>query len=82
MAEISIIYKIYLEDPSKVEEVKEEINEKFKPRDITIEDIGFGVKLIKALFILDEDEGISKFEEKLKGIKGISNIETESVTRL
>ncbi len=73
--------KIYPEDGADVEAVKEKIAEKAK--EVKVEDIGFGIKVIKALFVIpDAEGGTDKLEEEVKAIEGVSNVEVESASRL
>ncbi len=83
MADVAVNVKIYLENPEKADEVLNKIKEKTNLKDSKIEDVGFGIKIIRGLFIIPDSEGgTDKLEEQLKSIEGISNIEVESATRL
>jgi translation elongation factor EF-1beta len=60
-----------------------EIKEKMKPQDMRAEEIGFGIKLIKAAFRFnDEQTGSSKIEEAVKNIEGVGEVEVEEETLL
>jgi translation elongation factor EF-1beta len=78
MGKVSILAKIYPEDFNEIEKIKDEISSKFNVKDYRVEDIGFGIKVLKIL-ILSDDAGIN-FEEELKKIKGVSEVEIESIT--
>ena len=83
MADVAVNMKIYLENPEKAEEIVEKIKVSMPLKDSKIEDVGFGIKLIKALFVIPDGEGgTDKLEEQLNAIEGISNVEVESATRL
>ena len=50
------------------------------PNDIKTENLAFGIKVIKALFIIPDSKGSSEIEEKLRNIEEIGEVETESLT--
>ena len=50
------------------------------PNDIKTENLAFGIKIIKALFIIPDNKGSSEIEEKLRNIEEIGEVETESLT--
>ncbi len=73
MGNVAITFKIMVE-PGKEEEVKNEIS-KIGAKDIRIEDIGFGIKVIKALFVSKDEEGTStRIEEQIRNIKGVNEV--------
>jgi translation elongation factor EF-1beta len=78
MGKVSVLAKIFPEDFEEIERIKSEISSKFSIKDHRIEDIGFGIKVLKVL-ILTDDTG-ANFEEELKKIKGVSEVEIESIT--
>ena len=86
MGKVFLIYKIFLEEPGIEKRVEEEIKKKVsligKVKETRIEPIAFGVNLIKAgILIPDKQEGlVEKIETALKGIKGITEVETEGMT--
>lgn len=60
--------------------IENEISKRLKPNDIKIQDLAFGIKVIKALFIVPDSSGISKLEEDIRKIEGVGEVETESLT--
>lgn len=81
MAEVIVRTKIYVENPEEIGKIEEEIKKSFKVGESKIEELGFGIKILKVVFMIDEKEGIDKSEEKLKGINGVKQVEIESVDR-
>lgn len=79
MGNVSVTLKVFPEDPGKVEELKESIVKAVSPRGIGVEDIGFGVKLIKVMVVVPDTDG-GKVEEKIKALPGISEVQVEEVT--
>lgn len=70
--------KIYSHDPSKFESIKAEIAKIGRLADSRIEDVGFGVKALKVLFIVPDNLG-GDMEEKLNSIEGVSQAQIEEV---
>lgn len=81
MGDAIIRAKIYLEDPNGMDAVKEEIGKLVKLQGTSIEELGFGIKILKIIFIDDEKNGTEEVEGKLSGIPGVSQVEIESVDR-
>ncbi|MGC8587299.1 MAG: hypothetical protein ACP5K9_03385 [Candidatus Micrarchaeia archaeon] len=75
MSDVGVLFKVYPEN-GKEEEISKRIAE-LKPSGIQLEDVAFGIKVIKVLFIHDDKEGSSIFEEKLKQIPGVREVEVE-----
>jgi translation elongation factor EF-1beta len=76
MGKASVLFKVYPENGEE-ESVSKEIAEELKPTGMQLEDIAFGIRIIKVLFIHDDSEGSSVFEEKLKKLKGVKEVEVE-----
>jgi translation elongation factor EF-1beta len=77
MAKVGALFKIFT-DEGKLDEVTDEIKKELKPQDIRSEELAFGIKVIKALFVFEDSEvGSSSIEEKLKKVKGVSEVEVE-----
>ncbi|MEM3431294.1 MAG: elongation factor 1-beta [Candidatus Micrarchaeia archaeon] len=79
MGNVMVTAKIYSEDPSKFESIKAEIAKIGRLADSRIEDIGFGVKALKVLFIVPDNLG-GDMEEKLNSIEGVSQAQIEEVS--
>ncbi len=62
-----------------IEKIKNEILKRIEVKDVKVEPIAFGLKAIKILLIVP-DKGVSKIEEEIKNIDGVSEVEVESVT--
>ncbi|MCL4381780.1 hypothetical protein M1614_02270 [Candidatus Marsarchaeota archaeon] len=81
MSEVSIIFKVYPAE-GNIEELIQEIN-KLKPKDIKTEEIGFGIKIAKVMFVFDDTKtSSSKIEEMLKNSKGVGEVEVEEESLL
>ncbi len=74
MGNVAVLFRVYPEE-GKAEEVKKEIIDTMKPQSIALEDVAFGIKVIKVLFIHDDSKGSSEFEEGLKNLKGVNEVE-------
>ena len=75
--------KVYVEDPALLPAVKEGIGKLAKVNKFWEEDIGFGIKVLKAdLLLADSDGGMEKLEAAIMGLEGVSQVEVETVTRV
>ncbi|MEM0094699.1 MAG: hypothetical protein QXF41_02400 [Candidatus Micrarchaeaceae archaeon] len=81
MAKVGIIFKVYPE-AGKEEELSKLISERMKPQGIQISDVAFGIKIIKVLFVREDEEGSSKLEEELKKLPNVSEVEVEEESLL
>ncbi|MFP3215356.1 MAG: elongation factor 1-beta [Candidatus Micrarchaeota archaeon] len=81
MSKVGVVFKVYPENGEE-EKVSKRIAEALKPNSIQLEDIAFGIKVIKVLFIHEDTEGSSVFEEKLKNIEGVKEVEVEEESLL
>jgi len=81
MAKVAVEVKIYPADGVDAEALAKRIGEKAK--EVKVEDIGFGIKLVRALFVIpDAEGGTDKLEEEIKAVEGVSNVEVVSASRL
>lgn len=81
MGDVATIFKIYTET-GKETEVRDSIIKTLKPKSIQLEDVAFGIKVIKVMFVHTDEEGSTAIEEKLKGIKNVTEVEVSDQTLL
>ncbi len=74
--------KVYVDDPSSLEAVKNSIGQIAKVQKFWEEDVGFGIKVLKATLLLSDDEGMDVVESKIKETEHVSELEIESVGRV
>ncbi len=80
MSTVAVLFKIYADEDS-LDVAMDEIKETMNPKDMRTEEIGFGIKVIKALFTFDNEKtNSSEIEDRLKQIKYINEIEVEQET--
>ncbi|MFH2105764.1 MAG: hypothetical protein ABII22_00755 [Candidatus Micrarchaeota archaeon] len=80
---VSLTLKIYLEDYSKMDHVKKNISEKYKVSKFWEEDIGFGIKALKASLLLNDGKGgADAVEEYLMSLEGVSQVQVEDMSRI
>ena len=81
MGEVAVLFRVYAQE-GREEEVRKAITETLKPKGSQLEDVAFGIKTIKVLFVHDDSKGSSDIEEQLKKIPGVSEVEIveESLT--
>jgi elongation factor 1-beta len=81
MGEVIVLYRILPESPEVYEEMKKAI-EGLSPDKVEEEDIAFGLKALRITKVIPEaDNAEETFEEKLRGIKGVKDVEMITATR-
>lgn len=76
MGEVAVLFKIYIESGSE-ESVDKAISNDLKPKSLQFEEIGFGIKVLKAFFVHDDSTGSSEIEERIRRIPGVNGVEVE-----
>lgn len=80
MGMVALELKIMPETPDvDLEKIKAEISKRIKIQDSKIEPIAFGLKSLKILVVVPDKE-TGDIESKIKEVKGVSDVETESIT--
>lgn len=74
MGDVAVLFRVYAEE-GKEEEVRKSITDQLKPKGSQLEEVAFGIKTIKVLFVHDDSQGSSEIEELLKKIPGVSQVE-------
>jgi elongation factor 1-beta len=75
--------KIYIDDQSAMPAVKSGLEKIAKVNKLWEEDVGFGIKVLKANLLLDDSEGgMEALEEKIRKLGNVSEVEVETVTRV
>jgi translation elongation factor EF-1beta len=75
--------KIYVDDQAAMPTVKNGLEKIAKVNKLWEEDVGFGIKVLKANLLLDDSEGgMDVLEEKIRKLGNVSEVEVETVTRV
>ncbi|VVB98467.1 Elongation factor 1-beta [uncultured archaeon] len=80
--EVAVSMKIFLEDQGKMGETIAEISKIVKVNSHKTEDIGFGIKALKIIFLMPDGGGIDELEEKIATVPNVSQAQIEEVSRL
>lgn len=79
MGDVAIRYRVMPDGPDvNLEAVKAQLRV-LGAREIKEKPVAFGIKLLDVLFVMPDKEGPA-VEEKIREIKGVSSVETESIT--
>lgn len=81
MAKVSVTLKVFPEDPSGLQAIKEAIGKIVDIQETGEDEIGFGVKALVVRFLADEAEGVDRIEEKIGAIEGVSQVQVTAVDR-
>ncbi len=83
------MFKVYPKDVNVdvnrfLEEIRNAIPKECTLKDYSIEEIGFGIKILRIGVLMPEDieGGTSKVEESIKALDIVSEVEVEYVTRM
>lgn len=77
MASVAVLFKVYPKE-DMLDVAVANIKEKLKPAGMQVEDLAFGIKVIKVMFKFDDTkESSSKFEEELRNTEGVGELEVE-----
>ena len=80
MGKAMIVYKVYPEEGVDLGELEERIRKIEKVTDIKREPIAFGLELLKVAMVMDDKkEKPEEYENQLKAVPGIKNMETDSI---
>lgn len=81
MGKVAMNIKVMPESAeTDIEKISEEIKNKLEVKDLKIEPIAFGLKAIKILVLVEDNEGSEKVENTIRDIEGVGEVEVESVT--
>jgi elongation factor 1-beta len=81
MGDVIAVFRILPDSPDSFGKVKEQI-EAMKPAKFEEEPIAFGLKAIKATFIIPDKGGVmDELENKLNAVEGSESVETLQVSR-
>lgn len=82
MSKVGVVFKIYPRD-GELERAADAVRTELKPASMQLEEVAFGIKLIKAFFKFDDTEtSSSKIEESIKRISSVSEVEVEEESLL
>ena len=82
MGDCAVTLKVSVENMERIDDVMEGIKKIGIGRlaKIDTEEIGFGIKVIKAVFIIPDKEGeMTKLEQAVKSVEYVSEVDTVDV---
>ncbi|MGC8567827.1 MAG: hypothetical protein ACP5RP_02355 [Candidatus Micrarchaeia archaeon] len=82
MPSVGVVFKIYTKDNADPNEVAKRVEGiEPKPKGISVEEVAFGIKIIKAYFVYEDSEtGSSSIESRIRQVEGVSEVEVEDET--
>ena len=81
MGDVAITFRMMpMSRDTNLAEVKNDIHKAVNPRQIVEKPIAFGLKALEVLIVVPDSVGPGDIEEKLRRIRNIASVETESVT--
>jgi len=71
------------DSPDALEDVRNSLGDITKVDKSWEEDVGFGIKMLKAVVLMNDAEGgMTEMEEKIKNIPHVTQVEVENITRI
>ncbi len=81
MGQVAVEMKVFVEDPEYLEEVKKGVQEVVpNVQRIKEEDIGFGIKVLRVVFVMEDEGGINEIEERVNGLEHVNQCEVVEVS--
>ena len=75
MSKVAILFNVYPKE-NLTDQTAASIKEKMNPAGMQIEEVAFGIKVIKVMFKFDDSQkSSSKIEDELKKVDGVGEIE-------
>ncbi|MGI0141384.1 MAG: hypothetical protein ACREBF_01890 [Candidatus Micrarchaeales archaeon] len=81
MAKVAVLFKVFTEAGME-EEVRNRIIKQLKPNGTQLEEIAFGIKMIKVQFVYEDEQGSTKLEDALRKVDGVKEVEVIEETLL
>lgn len=76
MSKVAVLFKVYPKEDVPVDTLADSIKKETNPDGMQIEDVAFGIKVVKVMFKFDDAEtSSSKIEEELRSVKEVGEIE-------
>ncbi len=76
MSDVGVVFKVYPKD-GELEHLMADLK-KMNPKGMNTEDVGFGIKLVKVLFVFNnESANSSQLEDKIKALQSVSEVEVQ-----
>lgn len=80
MGTVAVVIRILPDAPENYESMKSEIIAKYNPQSIKEEDLAFGLKALRVMFMMDDKQGAGNIEDDLLKIKGVGQAQIEDMT--
>lgn len=80
MGKVATVFKLYSDTPDEVLPQVKAMEP--KPTSIQVEEIGFGIKVIKVMFVHEDSDGSTSYEEQLRKMKGVNDVEVDAESLL
>ena len=75
MSKVAVLFNVYPED-NMLDKAVENIKKAMNPPGLQVEDIAFGIKVIKVMFKFDDTRtSSSKIEDELRKVQGVGETE-------
>ncbi|BCS90836.1 MAG: hypothetical protein ARM1_0293 [Candidatus Micrarchaeota archaeon] len=76
MSKVSIVYRIYPKENYNSERLKSKLME-LGAKGVQEEEVAFGIKVVKALFVYEDSEGSTEIEDSIKKLEDVNELDVE-----
>ncbi len=80
MAKVATIFKVYSDQSDALLQKVKTMEP--KPTSVQLEDIGFGIKVIKVMFVHEDQAGSTSYEEALRKLPEVKDVEVDEESLL
>ena len=81
MGKVAVSIKVSTKEGANLKSIEADIKKIKDVKDVTEENIGFGIKIIKVLVVIDDSSGGSQaIEDKISAINGVDMIDVLDTT--
>ncbi len=81
MSSVATVFKVYVES-GKEQEVSDSIRKTLNPKAVQTDEVAFGIKVLKVMFVHEDSEGSTALEDGLRKIGGVTEVEVEDESLL
>jgi translation elongation factor EF-1beta len=80
MGKVATVFKVYSDNADMVLQSIKSMEP--KPNSVQLEEIGFGIKVIKVMFIHEDQDGSTGYEEALRKLQEVKDVEVDEESLL
>ena len=80
MGKVATLFKVYSDEADGLLQRVRAMEP--RPTSVQLEEIGFGIKVIKVMFVHEDQDGSTSYEDALRKLSGVKDVEVEEESLL